>query len=391
MRDRSGVVFHRILLVAVASLLTLSTTGVSGCRPPASTTAAADLSPPALVADAGAAAAARRARLASVKSWVYQLQGDPQLDLEPLRAGKFDMVVIDYSADGSAEGEFSAEEIAALRASGKIVLAYLSIGEAEIARFYFDPEWVRPDPREADGGPFHLTRVAPKWLAEPNPDYPDNLKARYWNDEWRQIIVHNLGNHPIIANEPSYLDRIIDAGFDGVYLDIVDAFERFGPQALGGSGEQPDAASRMIDLVAAIARHARLSRGRPDFLIVPQNGATIVTDAAFPPETTPSGTTREAWLAERRATYLSAIDAIGAEDTFYFGPEDEDNPFEPQETTIALLDAYRTAGLPVFAIDYLTQDATIDEFYARCRAKGWTPYCSTRGLDELRVNPTQKP
>ena len=35
--------------------------------------------------------------------------------------------------------------------------------------------------------------------------------------------------HPkiIFGNDESYLHKIIDSGFDGVYLDIIDAFEFF--------------------------------------------------------------------------------------------------------------------------------------------------------------------
>jgi len=37
----------------------------------------------------------------------------------------------------------------------------------------------------------------------------------------------------------SYLDKIVDAGFDGVYLDIVKAYEYFGPD--GDESEQAEA------------------------------------------------------------------------------------------------------------------------------------------------------
>jgi len=45
----------------------------------------------------------------------------------------------------------------------------------------------------------------------------------------------------------------------------------------------------------------------------------------------------------------------------------------------------------VVAIDYLTADSTIDDFYARARMRGWVPYASIRDLSVLTINPTQPP
>ncbi|MGQ9708740.1 MAG: hypothetical protein ACUVUR_07715 [bacterium] len=44
---------------------------------------------------------------------------------------------------------------------------------------------------------------------------------RYWEKGWQSIIY---------GNDSSYLKKILDAGFDGVYLDVVDAFEYFESQ-----------------------------------------------------------------------------------------------------------------------------------------------------------------
>nr|WP_314467395.1 hypothetical protein [uncultured Campylobacter sp.] len=41
---------------------------------------------------------------------------------------------------------------------------------------------------------------------------------KYWNVDWQKIITEN---------DESYQKKILDAGFDGVYLDIIDAFEHF--------------------------------------------------------------------------------------------------------------------------------------------------------------------
>jgi cysteinyl-tRNA synthetase len=62
----------------------------------------------------------------------------------------------------------------------------------------------------------------PAWIEEENPDWPGNYKVRYWMEEWQRILM---------GRDDSCLDRIMDAGFDGVYLDIIDAFWYFEAKA----------------------------------------------------------------------------------------------------------------------------------------------------------------
>jgi uncharacterized protein (TIGR01370 family) len=84
--------------------------------------------------------------LDDVTDWVYQLQN---LDLTAVGATAYDLVVIDYSADGDDETAFTPAEIATLKNSpggDKIVLAYMSIGEAEDYRFYWQSEWTPGNP-----------------------------------------------------------------------------------------------------------------------------------------------------------------------------------------------------------------------------------------------------
>ena len=70
-------------------------------------------------------------------------------------------------------------------------------------RYYWQPSW---------------KHRKPLWLAAENPEWKGNYKVKYWSAQWKRIIYGGAG---------SYVDRIIAAGFDGVYLDIIDAFEYF--------------------------------------------------------------------------------------------------------------------------------------------------------------------
>ncbi len=87
--------------------------------------------------------------------------------------------------------------------ASRIVIAYLSIGEAEDYRYYWKEEY-KNDP--------------PQWMLDENPRWKGNYPVEYWNDEWQGIIA---------VGEDSYLNKIIGAGFDGAYLDIVDGYETF--------------------------------------------------------------------------------------------------------------------------------------------------------------------
>src|SRR2546421_429169 len=76
--------------------------------------------------------------LAAAKSWGYQLQ---ELDPDEIAAVPYDMIVVDYSRNGSDALALTPEEVGLLRTKPdggrRIVLAYLSIGEAEKYRYYW--------------------------------------------------------------------------------------------------------------------------------------------------------------------------------------------------------------------------------------------------------------
>ncbi len=116
----------------------------------------------------------------------------------------YDIIIMDCFFNNE---EFTASEINSLKTkknSGmRIVISYMSIGEAEDYRYYWQDSWINNPPN---------------WLEDENPDWEGNYKVRYWDKDWQSIIY---------GNDNSYLKKIINAGFDGVYLDIIDAFEYF--------------------------------------------------------------------------------------------------------------------------------------------------------------------
>jgi cysteinyl-tRNA synthetase len=116
----------------------------------------------------------------------------------------YDLLITDLFFN---ENAFTKDEVLQLKikANGgiRMVISYMSIGEAEDYRYYWQPDWKPGNP------PF---------IEKENPDWKGNYVVRYWDPDWQKIIF---------GNEGSYLKKIIDAGFDGVYLDIIDAYEYF--------------------------------------------------------------------------------------------------------------------------------------------------------------------
>jgi len=304
-------------------------------------------------------------QLSTVNDWLYVLQpGTLGAGLPEIGATSFDAVVIDYSSDGGPSGEFTAQEIATLKATGKVVLAYLSIGEAESYRWYWNPIWndePAPDPD------------APSWLGPFNPSFPDNFKVRYWETGWENLLFGTTS-----GPSKSSLDRILDQGFDGIYLDIIDAFD-FWPATSPPERTRAQARIEMMDLVHDLATYARVTRGFPGFLVFPQNGGDIIRNDG--------GTLDAAGQA-----YLAAIDGIGVEDLFY----DEFSPQSPASVQFrtGVLDQYRMAGNLVVAVDYVWDASDpgsganvtrYNDFHTLARGEGYVAYAALRdrGLDEI--------
>ncbi len=296
-------------------------------------------------------------RIQEVSSFAYQLQN---IDLNALQSSAVDLLIIDYSLEGDDDTAFTSTEVDMLKQQ-HTVLSYLSIGEAEDYRFYFKSRWTKNSQgRVCDT---RLTEHAPGWLDFPNENWCGNYKVRFWNKKWRKKIFGITS-----GKRKSYLDRIIDAGFDGVYLDIIDGYE-YWKYDVKKKRRRKRAARDMALLVIRLADYAREVRGVTGFIVVPQNGAGILTELSD----------------ELKARYLEAVDAIGAEDTYFYGDEDDNNPYVPQESAIQNLSTFLEAGKLVLATDYLTEQEKVTQFRDDACNSGFIPQVATRALDDLSV------
>jgi cysteinyl-tRNA synthetase, unknown class len=142
--------------------------------------------------------------LSDVKNFLYLInpwQFSSKTDfLTALAATNFDALILDLEFE---DGPLTAADVEALKtkANGgkRLVLCYLSIGEAEDYRSYWSSTW---------------SANPPEWLLDENPDWPGNYPVQFWHSEWQAIVLNMI-------------DSVLAAGFDGIYLDRVDVYEEF--------------------------------------------------------------------------------------------------------------------------------------------------------------------
>ena len=143
--------------------------------------------------------------LADAKNYLYLISTDnfanKQAMLSAISATNYDVVLVDLFFDGT---EFTIPEIQQLKvkANGgkRLVISYISIGSAENYRYYWQTGWIKGNP---------------SWIKKNYEGYADEYWVEFWHADWQQIIF---------GNDNSYVKKIINAGFDGAYLDNVEAY-----------------------------------------------------------------------------------------------------------------------------------------------------------------------
>ncbi|RYD35050.1 MAG: hypothetical protein EOP87_08040 [Verrucomicrobiaceae bacterium] len=233
-----------------------------------------------------------------------------------------DWIVIDSRFD--SETAWGAEDLNAIRAGRKErkVLAYISIGEAEDYRSYWDEKWSH--------------RGKPEWLLNENPHWKGNYRVAYWHPAWQEIML-------------KVVEGVMSGGFDGVYLDIVDGFESFEKDGMRFVDDRVNPATRqsyrrdMVDWVKKVAAQAR--KKNPAALVIPQNGSQLLAHPDF----------------------IATVSGIGIEDLFT--EDDRKQPAGHSDYVLEFLQPLRKTGKPVLVIEYPTREKSIT--FARESNQRW--------------------
>lgn len=237
-------------------------------------------------------------RLTGATSWWYQLQGDFNE-----RERDEDVIVTDIDAPVPDTHDFLGNR--------RQRLAYLSVGEAEDYREYWDA----------------IRKVKGVVIRE-NPEWKGNYAVKFWRPEWQEIIRQRV----LFAK---------DQGFDGVYLDKCDVVNDLTEY----DAQQYELLKQgMVLLVQGIRDCAG-----ENFDIVMQNAEFLLDDPRL----------------------VEAIDGLGIEDLFYGATvTGRQNGAADIVYRLKLIHASK---LPVLCVEYL--DDPEDQLIAKhdIKSEGFVP------------------
>ncbi len=259
-----------------------------------------------------------RSKLSRVQKWFILLDYDPSRDTTRTdEILKFDMAVLDADAHPSLE---------VLRKK-ILLIGYVSVGEAEAYRFYWEK-----------------IKNAP-WLLAENPDWKEGFRVDVRDPAWQALILDEV------------IPRIIAQGFDGVMLDTLDTadyLEETSPEKFKG------ARGAVTDLVRQIRRKY------PGLLLISNNGFSVLEEIA------------------------PFLNGMLAED-IYRMPDFEKGgykevPEEDRRYKVRILRRIQAERkLPVFNIDYAAEGdrETVRECIREARTLGFKPYIAEKNLSKI--------
>ncbi len=311
-----------------------------------------------------------------IQYWAYQIQNiNDDTSMEELISSKFDMIVIeptrtDWSSD---DKNFDTKSfVSKLKSSkafdgktDKLVIAYIDIGEAEDWRWYWtwSTEWNEGDQKPNDW---------PDYILKHDPDgWGGNYPVAFWNDEWKDIVIYGQNqNSSPYGDYNSIIDEVIKDGFDGIYLDWVEAAEDTDIIAAAQS-ESLNVIEEMINFIKEMKIYAQ-SRNT-DFIIIQQNAASII---------------------DGHPELADIIDALAQEAIWYDGEAtdnwndkngyDIENDESLSNYYLDYLKMYQKANIPVFDCEYA--NGMSGYAYDLSNEKGFIPYCTNRSLSKLTEN-----
>jgi cysteinyl-tRNA synthetase, unknown class len=246
--------------------------------------------------------------------WHYQLQN---AKFDELLLSPATFLIIDPD-----DTELNTAQRNELADSGKKVIAYLSIGEAEDYRSYWESNW---------------KEGIPTFIEEENKDWEGNFRVQYWRERWQDIIFNTV-------------DKLMYQGWDGVYLDRVDVYQHFEDEG------RDEAREEMIHFVTNISK--RVHGIDKTSYVFGQNAEE---------------------LYEVRL-YRKNVDGIGVEDLF-FDDNSEVNA-KDREYRLQFLKDVIDDGKIILNVDYPTDSDKICEFYENCRDELFQCAVSNRDLDQ---------
>jgi len=258
-------------------------------------------------------------RLEHVEKWAIVLDYDEDnhpISKEALQS--FDMVVLDPD---------NSPEIASLKKNQPIRISYISIGEAENYRDYWDK--IKDE----------------SWVLDENPDWEGNFFVDVRDPEWRKLLIEDV------------IPKIVNKGFQGLFLDTLDTAiyleEKF-PKKYAGS----------LEAMAALV--GDIHQTFPKLMLLSNNGFDILG---------------------KIASYLSGLVVEDINIMIDF-ENDSYKPVTPEDRAYKigiLRPLMADYGLSVFNIDYVPQSnqKLIRQVRRDSKRLGFKPYAAEANLVEV--------
>lgn len=301
-----------------------------------------------------------------ISTWMYQIQDlDEKEAVDNLYNTPYDMLVVEPGnnfIDFMYDTPYLVSKLTKKPdGNRRILLAYIDIGQAEDYRDYWKDDWVAPT--ETQPG-------SPDFLVTIDPDgWSGNYPVAYWDTAWKNLWI----------GEDGIINKLADLGFDGVYLDWVEAHDDDKVREVAENG-QIDTEMEMMQFIDEIGTAGK--KINPEFLVVPQNAPYL--------------------LDENPDYYASIIDAIATEDTWFYGEGDADWDDEnagdltgddrhaddySTESRIAQNKKYLSKGIPVFTVDYCISENNARQTYNNSRSEGFIPLVTRVSLSDITETP----
>ena len=261
---------------------------------------------------------ARPVSLWEVQHWFILLNDDDstagQINQQMQR---FDMAILDPDRHSGAD-----------HGKGKpILIAYVSLGEAESYRSYWDRIRDRP------------------WILWENPDWRGNYFVDVRPGEWQTLLIRDV------------IPAIVAKGFQGLFLDTLDtasSLEEKNPKKYAGSS------AAMVRLVREIHNQY------PGLFLISNNGLELLPHIA---------------------PFLSGVlvEDLHSMPDFEHGGYRDVPPPDRESKSQLLKETMEKYRLPVFVVDYVARgdERKIRECIERSRRLGFKPYVAEKDLSEI--------
>ena len=303
----------------------------------------------------------------NISTWMYQIQDLYDDRIDSLDNTNYDMLVVEpgFNFKDKEDAYDTSKIVSSLstkpNGDQRLLVAYIDIGQAEDYRDYWKDNWVAPT-KDSKGSPDFMITIDPD-------GWSGNYPVAYWDKRWKDIWLDDDG---IIA-------KLATEGFDGIYLDWVEAYDDEKVMEYAQS-QGIDAKREMINFIKELK--AKGQEINPNFVVISQNSQYLLDYDAD--------------------EYASVIDAIATEDTWFYGEgdgnwDDEnagdlhgDERHEDEfstENRIKQNKKYLDLGIPVFTVDYCISQKNADDVYRESRKNGFIPIVTRVSLSKVTETP----